>query len=202
MPEVRLTPRKEQAIETRRRIFEAAVTLFEQNGYENVTIDDICAAVGMSKGAFYTHFRSKDQVLLEEFVKIDEHYKELLDEVREIDDGIERLARFWTSSLDYVERMGVKAVKVVFHAEIGPSRKEPYISSRGRPVFRIVEGLISESQGGGVVRDDMSPVELADSVITCWRGLIYEWCLADGKFDLLASGGLLFDILASGFKKP
>lgn len=199
MPQVRLTPRKEQAIETRKRIFEAAVTLFEQKGYENVTVDDICAAVGMSKGAFYTHFRSKDQVLLEEFVKIDEHYGKLLEEVSEIDDGIARLSRFWTSSLEYVERMGVKAVKVVFHAEIGPSRKEPYISSRERPVFRIVEGLIGESQDGGVVRDDMSNVELADSVITCWRGLIYEWCLADGKFDLLARGDLLFELLKSGF---
>jgi AcrR family transcriptional regulator len=201
MTEVKLTPRKEQALETRHRIFETAVTLFDRQGYDSVTIDDICREVGMSKGAFYTHFKSKDQVLLEEFVKIDEHYLELLTEIEPLRDGIERLERFWISSLEYIERMGVKVVKVVFHSEIGPSRKEPIISSRTRPVFRIVENLIAEGQGD-YIRDDMSSSQLADSVIACWRGLVFEWCLANGAFDLAARGTLIFELLKSGFQNP
>ncbi len=200
MTEVKLTARKEQALETRHRIFEAAVTLFDRQGYDSVTVDDICREVGMSKGAFYTHFKSKDQVLLEEFVKIDEHYTELLTEIEPLEQGVERLERFWVSSLEYIERMGVKVVKVVFHSEIGPSRKEPYISSRTRPVFRIVEGLIADGRGE-YIRDDMSSAELADSVIACWRGLVYEWCLANGAFDLVARGRPIFALLKSGFQK-
>ena len=138
---------------------------------------------------------------MEEFVKIDEHYKELFDEVSGMENSIERLARFWRSSLEYIDQMGIKVVKVVFHAEIGPSRKTPYISSRKRPVFKIVENLISDGQAAGLVQDNPSPSQLAGSIITCWRGLLYEWCLADGKFDLPDAGDRLFEILIDGLKK-
>lgn len=200
MPETKLTPRKEKALQTRDRIYNAAVTLFDKRGYDNVTIDDICNAVGMSKGAFYVHFKSKDQVLIEEFFNIDRHYQELSDKIFRMENDIERLRSFWRSSLEYIDKMGVKAVKVVFHTEIGPSRKTPYIASRRRPVFKIVEKLISEGQEAGYVRDDINPRELSDIAITCWRGLVYEWCLTNGKFDLQDRGQKILRVILSGLE--
>ncbi len=201
MPEPRATTRREQAVETRGRIFAAALTLFEKNGYDGVTVDDICAAVGMSKGAFYTHFGSKDQVLLEEFMRTEGLYDEILDEIACVEDGIEKLRRFWESSLERIENMGVGVVKVVFHAEIGPSRKESFISSKKRPVFAAVERLLGQAQAADLVRDDMSAAQLADSAVSCWRGLVYDWCLAEGGFGLKSAGSRVFELLYNGFGK-
>lgn len=49
--------------EVRERIAEAAWRLFDEKGYENVSVDEIIAATGTSKGAFYHYFSAKDELL-------------------------------------------------------------------------------------------------------------------------------------------
>jgi AcrR family transcriptional regulator len=51
--------------ETRTHILEAALKRFANHGYNAASVDDICAEAGVSKGAFYHHFPSKQAVFLE-----------------------------------------------------------------------------------------------------------------------------------------
>lgn len=44
-------------------VAETAFRLFRERGYDNVSVDDIIAATGTSKGTFYHYFRSKDELL-------------------------------------------------------------------------------------------------------------------------------------------
>ena len=46
---------------TRDRILDAGFTLIRQKGYAATRIDDICAAAGVTKGAFFHHFRTKEE---------------------------------------------------------------------------------------------------------------------------------------------
>lgn len=48
--------------ETIEKILTVSRKLFNERGYEHTTIADIVAATGMSKGAFYHHFKSKEEV--------------------------------------------------------------------------------------------------------------------------------------------
>ncbi|RFU61615.1 TetR/AcrR family transcriptional regulator [Peribacillus glennii] len=57
--------RKEQKELTKKQIFETSISLFIEKGYENVSIDSIVKSLGLSKGAFYHHFVSKDAILIE-----------------------------------------------------------------------------------------------------------------------------------------
>ena len=50
---------------TRGRLLEAAFNVFAQEGYTGATVDAIVQAAGYSKGAFYFHFNSKEEVFLE-----------------------------------------------------------------------------------------------------------------------------------------
>ncbi|HMB25279.1 MAG: TetR/AcrR family transcriptional regulator [Chloroflexota bacterium] len=50
---------QQRSEETRSRILEAAIKLFSNRGYNKASVDDICAEAGISKGAFYHHFESK-----------------------------------------------------------------------------------------------------------------------------------------------
>lgn len=52
----------EHALQTRARVIESARRLFNRHGFEQVTIDQIMAAAGLTRGAFYHHFRSKDEL--------------------------------------------------------------------------------------------------------------------------------------------
>lgn len=47
---------------TRDKIVAAARGLFNRHGFEQVSIDRIMAAAGLTRGGFYNHFDSKDQL--------------------------------------------------------------------------------------------------------------------------------------------
>ena len=47
--------------ETVAKILDVSMRLFTEQGYEHTTIQDIVDALGMSKGAIYHHFKSKEE---------------------------------------------------------------------------------------------------------------------------------------------
>jgi AcrR family transcriptional regulator len=55
---------QQRSEETQTKIMEAAIKLFSNRGYNKASVDDICAEAGISKGAFYHHFRSKQELFL------------------------------------------------------------------------------------------------------------------------------------------
>ena len=50
---------------TRRRIFDAAMRLFEERGYRETTVGDICAAADVARATFFLHFPFKSALVLE-----------------------------------------------------------------------------------------------------------------------------------------
>ena len=44
----------------RERLLESAKTLFSQRGYYATSVEDIVESAGLSKGAFYFYFKSKE----------------------------------------------------------------------------------------------------------------------------------------------
>lgn len=55
---------QQRSEETRSHILEAAVKQFSVNGYNKASVDSICDQAGVSKGAFYHHFKTKQDVFL------------------------------------------------------------------------------------------------------------------------------------------
>jgi AcrR family transcriptional regulator len=55
---------QQRSEETRARILEAAVKQFSVHGYNQASVDNICEQAGVSKGAFYHHFQTKQDVFL------------------------------------------------------------------------------------------------------------------------------------------
>ena len=48
--------------ETKRRLVDAGVKLMRAQGYNATTVDDICAAAGVTKGGFFHYFKSKEEI--------------------------------------------------------------------------------------------------------------------------------------------
>jgi AcrR family transcriptional regulator len=55
---------QQRSEETKARILDAAVRRFAISGYNAASVDDICGEAGISKGAFYHHFPSKQAIFL------------------------------------------------------------------------------------------------------------------------------------------
>lgn len=79
MSRVRTRPTRD---DTREKLFEAAAEVFEERGIGAASIETIAAAAGFTRGAFYSNFDSKDDLIvamLEDHVERSlQHHRELL----------------------------------------------------------------------------------------------------------------------------
>lgn len=54
---------REQVAENRRKVVDVAARLFRERGFESVTLDDVMNEAGLTRGGFYGHFKSKDDLM-------------------------------------------------------------------------------------------------------------------------------------------
>jgi AcrR family transcriptional regulator len=73
----RMTARKRQALEMRSRIQSAALDLFDREGFENVSVEEIAQTAGCSVGNIYHYFKSKDELAIQVTSHVDDAYSEL-----------------------------------------------------------------------------------------------------------------------------
>ncbi len=72
------TKRHRSREQTRQRLLDAALQIIARNGFERATIDEIVREAGFSKGAFYVHFESKEDLFWEMLRQRIEARKEIL----------------------------------------------------------------------------------------------------------------------------
>jgi AcrR family transcriptional regulator len=190
--------RKERAQLTRQKLVDAALELFFERGYDNVTVDDICGKAGVSKGAFYGHFKSKDQAVVEEFLKVDDYYQEMLPQILQEKTYVDKGIAFVRLALRYIASQGEMVMKIAYSSQISPGRKASPIAYGDRMLYRVVESLVKEAQEAGEVRQDLDSAEIAQVIIRSIRGIVYEWCLQDGGFDLEEAAIPLASVLTDG----
>ena len=60
---VELSKQQLKSKKTKEQIFQAAKRILQRNGYENLSIKNICEEAGVSNGSFYHHFKTKEDLL-------------------------------------------------------------------------------------------------------------------------------------------
>jgi AcrR family transcriptional regulator len=82
-PPKRLSRRQKQA-ETRTRLMDAAEHVFLRRGLQGSSVEEIAAEAGFTRGAFYSNFRSKDELFVELLQdRVYRRYAEMADEAQE-----------------------------------------------------------------------------------------------------------------------
>jgi TetR/AcrR family transcriptional regulator, transcriptional repressor for nem operon len=85
---------------TKKRILQTTRVLMSTHGCENTTIDDILTATGITKGAFYHYFKSKDALCESILTEVMDEYKNLLDPIETISKPIDKLKTLITKIID------------------------------------------------------------------------------------------------------
>src|SRR5215470_5255403 len=83
---------REATIEPRQEILRTAARLFQEQGYDATSMNDVAAALRLSKGGLYHHFQSKDEILFHIMSHaMDITEGQVINVVRKIDGVEERL---------------------------------------------------------------------------------------------------------------
>ena len=174
--------RQARAAETRKRIVAAAKKLITENGFENVSIEEIAKEAEVSTGSFYTYFKKKEDVIEElnqlSFYRLAEITNEMKD--KGLDD---RLKYYCRQFLAEIERVGIEICRQWIRNNITPVNME--ISGKETTKYNhdylAMKSLLEEGIRRGELTVDTPVDEMAFYINTQLYGLMVAWCMTDAS---------------------
>ncbi|MFH8681852.1 ScbR family autoregulator-binding transcription factor [Streptomyces lydicus] len=155
---------QDRAIRTRRVILEAAASVFDEQGYDRATIAEVLERAGVTKGALYFHFASKEQlalaVLEEQVVDIAVEPQKI--KLQEFVDAGQVLA--YRLRRDPIQRGAARLA--VEQGSNHLDRKQSMISWT-----RFVEGLLNEARERGEILESIVVRDTAELFVGAFAGL-------------------------------
>lgn len=183
------TQRKLNAMETKEKIFQTALALFSQYGFNKVTVEDITRHAGFSKGTFYAYFPSKESVLLEQFRMIDAHYEQVFKTVPKTTSGSERIMILIKAMCEYcINIVGVAPLQIIYANQITSPDTIQILNGKDRTVYRIMSESIELGKAAGEFPRRVETDELTEFMMRSVRGLFYDWCMYNSSFNLETEG--------------
>jgi AcrR family transcriptional regulator len=177
-----LNSRRIQAIETRNRLFECAHKLLREHDFKNITIRDICKDAGVSIGTFYLYFPSKLDVYYQTYEIADRYFEERVAPKLTQSAVKERIAAFFDNYATYnAAEAGLRLTRLLYNSD-----NKYFNRNNNYGIVKVLNDLISEGIANGELKRAHDAEKIAKRMMIAARGLVYHWCLSDGKYDLNA----------------
>lgn len=100
-----LERKKGKKNQKRKKILDKAWELFRKNGYEETKVEDITRELGVSKGSFYTYFKTKDEVLYEILERIKKENEERINKINVNQEPSKILEDYVISKMNYIVKL-------------------------------------------------------------------------------------------------
>jgi AcrR family transcriptional regulator len=142
MSRVRTRPTRD---DTREKLFEAAARVFEDQGIGGASIEAIAAAAGFTRGAFYSNFKSKDELII---AMLEDHVAQsirrnldLLDRHRNLADFIDALKTIDRSHQDPLARSPLLHMEMILFVARAEKRR-PDLAKRLRARRKLIVDIV------------------------------------------------------------
>jgi AcrR family transcriptional regulator len=172
---------REATIEPRQEILRTAARLFQQQGYHATSMNDVAAALKLSKGGLYHHFQSKDEILFH----IMSHAMDITEErvinpVRRIEGAEERLRTLIRLHIQVVLSAEDREITVMLHENHPlPTPLRRKINARKKDYVHFVENLIADVQRQRNSSSTVTPRAAAFGLVGMINW-IYQWYKPEG----------------------
>ena len=183
--------------ETTDAIMRAAMKLGSLKGINAVTVREICAEAGVSIGAFYHHFSSRQDLFHRAFESFDRALNRKMAQFDETKSPLEMLTELLMFQVTYVSREGRGVISSYYrtilndttHAAVNPDRS----------YYRAAHAYVQRLADAGQLRPEYQPQQIAELCISFIRGCLIDWCLHDQNYDVIAHTRRVLPILIRGF---
>ncbi len=157
--------------EAKNRILEAANKVFAEKGYHEATMDDIAKRLGVSKGAIYLYFSSKEDLFEAMCKTAPQAFKEiLLSSFGNEANPIQSAAQFFDKMLKLSASNPGLSFEILSEASRNSGLKR--ILRRSHEEYeRVLTGFLAEGRKRKIVGDNLDIRPLANALIALWNGL-------------------------------
>lgn len=167
--------------ETKTRIFNAAKRILQKQGYEELSIKNICEEAGVSNGSFYHHFKTKDDLLsyyIEEQPSIN---PDLLDLPSDKEEAKEAIIYVYLNYVHYCQELGVEFM-ANYYTPKNQSLNPLIRTERPYPIV-TVRNYLQKCMDAGIVVLNSPLEEITTDIRMIVIGNVFEWCLKNGNAD-------------------
>ena len=168
---------REEALETRKQLLEAALEIMSEKPFSSVSMTEIAGKIGLSKGAIYWHFKNKKDVLLNVILNIharmQEEFRTDSESLESIDDMREYFKKKMqrpSQSTEFKKIHGLMLHKEEWPKEIRKKVLEIMLDGMNKEQ-KMTERLVVKSQEEGVIRKDVSSRDFSLLTTVMFQGI-------------------------------
>ena len=177
------------------RLLATATRLFAERGFERTSVQEIVQCSGVTKGALYHYFGSKDDLLHEIYARVLRLQQERLDAFAEADAPVAQRLRDAAADVVVTTIEHIDDATIFFRSmhQLSPEKQRQVRAERRRYHERF-RALIEEGQRAGV----FAPEVPADLVVDYHFGSVHHlssWYRPDGRLSPQQVGDHLADLL-------
>ncbi|MDT8718009.1 TetR/AcrR family transcriptional regulator [Clostridium sp. 19966] len=172
------TSRAKQAEATKNKIYNCGVKLIKKHGFDGVTVEEIAKEAGVSVGTYYYYFKSKFDLFSEIFNRADKYFVEEVANNLKAEDFKGKVVEYFDRYADFNISEGLELTK-----NLHTSDNKMFIT-KGRGMQNVLNNIIEEAINRGEISPAYSTEDINSMLFITARGVIYEWCLYDGNWDL------------------
>lgn len=167
--------------ETKERIFQAAKRILQKEGYDSLSIKNICEEAGVSNGSFYHHFKTKDDLLsyyIENQPTVD---PELLDLPQNNADAKEAIIGVYLNYVQYCQELGVDFV-AGYYTPLNQALNPVIRTERPYPIV-TVQKYLEKAVNANAIQLNLPVRDVVTDIRMIVIGNAFEWALRKGETD-------------------
>jgi len=165
---------------TRERIIDTAYDLFREKGYDQTTINDICAACGITKTTFYYHLDSKENLISRYYKSVTQSLASQILDVLSQENYWEQLVVCFQTIVEASIKIGSDLDAQLFIMNL---RKDKGTFDMNDDLTKMAVLLITRAQKAGQIRNQSPPEQLYYAFSHAFIGYELKWCIKKGSFD-------------------
>lgn len=176
--------KQDERADLKQEILETAFELFNKNGYEKTTVNEIIKKANTSKGGFYYYFKAKEELLNSIYSIFDKEYRKFYQSMDKSLDCLMQLKLLGQHISYYIEaNVSPEILAEMYRSQLKQKQQESFWGD-DRYYLHLVHSIILEGQKRGEIRDDIDAKELTHHVLLIERGIFVDWCVQNGGFPL------------------
>lgn len=195
-------PQQQRSEETRARILRSALECFSRSGYDATGVAEICAAAGVSKGAFYHHYPTKQAVFIELLNAwlgvLDARFAEVRAQALSVPDALRAMAR--AARPVFTDARGQLPMYLEFWLQ---ASRDPAIWERTVEPYRRYEEYFAGLVRNGVAEGSLRPVDpetAARALIALAIGLLLQGLASPDGVDWAGTAERAIEMMLDGLE--
>ncbi len=162
--------------------------MIKEKGFDNVSVDEICAAAGIAKGTFYHYFESKEKIFGETGIMLtDMEFDHLLED--EQTSCIDKILYISDSYMQLAETEGIDITRQIFKSFIDGSN----VFTEETSGTQVLSAIVNQGIARNEINPDLKPEEVIDLIFAFTTGEIIYWLNSGDSYDLVAKSHHLLE---------